>query len=188
LRGVVFTGSDFEANEGAGTAPLRAFSAYGVSKTLTADLVRFYCEAAGVALGKFIIPNPFGAFEEPRFCAYLIRQWQAGQAAEVRTPLYVRDNIHVDLLASAYAGFAEAVVTRAGFIQINPSGYVETQGAFAERFARELRPRLGIDCRVRLAHQTAFSEPPVRINTDPVAHPAWDETAAWDSIAEYYIT
>ena len=61
----------------------------------------FYCEAAGLPLGKFVIPNPFGPFEEPRFCAYLIRQWQAGQAAEVRTPAYVRDNIHVDLLEQA---------------------------------------------------------------------------------------
>ena len=58
-------------------------------------------------LGKFVIPNPLGPFEEPRFCAYLIRQWQAGEAAEVRTPAYVRDNIHVDLLAAAYAAFAK---------------------------------------------------------------------------------
>ena len=47
-----------------------------------------YCEAAGLPLRKFVIPNPFGPFEEPSFCAYLIRQWQACQAAEVRTPAY----------------------------------------------------------------------------------------------------
>jgi nucleoside-diphosphate-sugar epimerase len=186
LRGVVLTGSVFEANEGAGTAPLRAFTAYGVLKTLTAGLVRFYCETAGVPLGKFVIPNPFGPFEEPRFCAYLIRQWRAGQASEVRTPLYVRDNIHVDLLAGAYAGFADAVAAAAGYIQVNPSFYIETQGAFAERFAREIGRRTGLKCPIDSAHQQEFPEPLVRINTDRVQLPGWNEPAAWDAIAEYY--
>lgn len=186
LRGVVLTGSVFEANEGAGTVPLRSFSPYGLSKGLTADFLRFSCETAGVALGKFVIPNPFGPFEEPRFCAYLVRQWQAGEAAEVRTPAYVRDNIHVDLLAHAYAAFAAKVAAAPGFSRANPSGYVETQGAFAERFARELGSRTGLDCRVVLARQAEFAEPLVRINTDPPDHPLWSETAAWDAIADYY--
>jgi UDP-glucose 4-epimerase len=186
LRGVVLTGSVFEANEGAGTAPLRAFSPYALSKGLTADLVRFCCEAAGVAIGKFVIPNPFGSFEEPRFCAYLLRQWQAGQTAEVRTPAYVRDNIHVDLLAGAYAAFAAKVAAGPGFSRTNPSGYIESQGAFALRFAREIGRRTGRDCRLTLAQQTEFSEPLVRINTDRPDLPGWSETAAWDAIAEYY--
>ena len=186
LRGVILTGSVFEADEGAGTAPLRAFSLYGVSKGVTADLVRFYCEAAGVTFAKFVIPNPFGPFEEPRFCAYLLRRWQGGEAAEVRTPAYVRDNIHVDLLAGAYAAFAERVAAGTGFMRTSPSGYVETQGAFAHRFAGEIGRRTGLDCRVTLAHQTEFPEPPVRINTDPLQFRGWSETAAWDAVADYY--
>jgi len=182
----VLTGTFFEANEGAGALPLRAFSLYGLSKGLTADLVRFYCESAGVPLGKFVVPNPFGPFEEPRFPAYLLRQWQAGQDAQIRTPAYVRDNIHGDLLAGAYAAFAAKVASGSGFMRTNPSGYVETQGAFAERFAREIGARTGLDCRVVLAQQTDFPEPLVRINTDPVALPGWNETAAWDGIADYY--
>ena len=63
----------------------------------------------------------------------------------MRTPAYVRDNIHVDLLAGAYAAFAEAVAAGSGFSRANPSGYVEAQGAFAERFAREIGPRTGLD-------------------------------------------
>jgi UDP-glucose 4-epimerase len=188
LCGVVLTGSVFEANEGAGTTPLRAFSPYGLSKGLTADLVRFHCETAGVALGKFVIPNPFGPFEEPRFCAYLLRQWRAGQAAEVRTPAYVRDNIHVDLLAAAYVEFGARVAAGSGFMRTNPSFYVETQGAFAERFAREIGPRTGLDCRLTLAHQTDFPEPLVRINTDRVDLPCWNEPAAWDAIADCYLS
>ena len=186
MRGVVLTGSVFEANEGTGTWPLRAFSPYGMSKGLTAELVRFWCETIGVALGKFVIPNPFGPFEEPRFCAYLMREWRAGEVAEVRTPAYVRDNIHVDLLAGAYAAFADRVAAAPGFIRTNPSGYVETQGAFAERFAREIGRRTGMDCRLSLPSQNEFLEPLVRINTDRPDVLGWSETAAWDGVSAYY--
>lgn len=186
LRGVVLTGSVFEADEGAGTTPLRAFSPYGLSKSLTAQLVRFWCDAAGLAIGKFVISNPFGPFEEPRFCAYLMRQWAAGQVAEVRTPAYVRDNIHVDLLARAYAAFVDKAAAGPGFARANPSGYIETQGAFAERFAREIGRRTSLDCRVSLAPQTDFAEPLVRINTEPAQVAGWNESAAWGGIARYY--
>jgi len=106
--------------------------------------------------------------------------------AEVRTPAYVRDNIHVDLLAGAYAAFVDRVAAAPGFARANPSGYVETQGAFAERFAREIGRRTGLDCRLSLPPQTDFSEPLVRINTEPAQAPGWSETAAWDGIARYY--
>ena len=104
----------------------------------------------------------------------------------MRTPAYVRDNIHVDLLAGAYAAFAERVAAGAGFMRTNPSGYVETQGAFAHRFAGEIGRRTGLDCRVILAHQTEFPEPSVRINTDPVRSAAGARAAAWDAVADYY--
>ena len=80
---VILTGSVFEADEGAGTEPRRAFSPYGLSKTLTAQVFRYWCEIGNIPLGKFVIPNPFGPFEEPRFCAYLAKTWAAGETPEV---------------------------------------------------------------------------------------------------------
>ncbi|MGH7041022.1 MAG: NAD-dependent epimerase/dehydratase family protein [Acetobacteraceae bacterium] len=186
LAGMVLTGTVFEANEGAGTTPLRAFSPYGVSKGLTAEVVRYWCATLRVPLGKFVIPNPFGPYEEPRFCAYLMRQWKAGSVAEVRTPAYVRDNIHADLLARAYAEFVLLVPGGAGFIRLNPSGYAETQGAFAQRFAREIGDRLRLECRLVLAEQAEFPEPVVRINTDRAVPDGWNERSAWDGATEYY--
>ncbi len=188
LAGVVLTGSVFEQDEGAGNQPLQAFSPYGLSKGLTAQALRYWCAAAGVKLGKFVVPNPFGPLEEPRFCAYLIRCWKAGEEAEVRTPAYVRDNIHVDLLAADYAAFAGRVAAGPAFARRNPSGYVEQQGAFALRFAAEIGRRTGMDCPVALCRQTEFAEPPVRINTEPAAPdcPAWNEDAAWEAVVEHY--
>ena len=103
--GLVLTGRVFEANEGAGSAPLRAFSPYGLSKGLTAAAAQFYADREGFTFEKFVIPNPFGPYEEPRFTAYLMKTRVAGETAGVQTPRDVRDNIHVSLLAKAYAAF-----------------------------------------------------------------------------------
>ncbi len=193
LRAMVLTGSVFEAGEGAGEPPLAAFSPYGVSKEITASVVRYWCNALTLPLGKFVIPNPFGPFEEPRFCHYLVDAWRRGDVAEVRTPLYVRDNIHVELLADCYRAFCQTMATQgdAGplFSRRAPSGYVESQGAFAQRFAAAIGPRLGLHARVKLLTQTDFSEPLVRINTEPAAiSVSFDENRAWDALADYYRT
>jgi UDP-glucose 4-epimerase len=184
---VLLTGSAFENGEGAGSQGLPDFSPYGLSKALTAQVFRYYCARTGLGLGKFVIPNPFGPYEEPRFTAYLIKNWLGGATPKCSSPAYVRDNIHVSLLAKAYTQFASKVPTD-GFARINPSGYAESQGAFTLRVAQEMRLRLGLPCLVELQKQVDFPEPRVRINTDPVDTNAlaWDESAAWDEMADYY--
>jgi UDP-glucose 4-epimerase len=188
LAGILITGSVFEQDEGAGNAPMRAFSPYGLSKGLTWQYFRFVSETLGINLGKFTIPNAFGPFEEPRFCNYLIQSWYKGEVPTVRTPLYVRDNIHADLLASAYARLAEQLPFQKGITRLNPSFYVESQGAFAHRFANEMAPRLGMACPIALLKQNEFGEPMVRINTDRIdgAKYGWNEGLAWDAEAEFY--
>jgi UDP-glucose 4-epimerase len=189
LKGVIATGSVFEQNEGAGTQPLVAFSPYGLSKGMTAQLIEHRARELGLSYGKFVIPNPFGPLEEPRFTAYLMRCWKNGEVAKVNTPLYVRDNIHVSLLAAAYAKFASEVAVNPGAaMKLNPSGYVESQGAFAMRYARELRQRLGVNWDVELATQTDFSDPMMRVNTDSAERYVgqWDEKKAWGEVAGTY--
>ncbi len=188
VKGLLLSGSIFEPNEGVGSAPLRAFSPYGLSKGITSDIAQYWCATLNVPMGKFVIPNPFGAFEEPRFCAYLMKCWKAGETAEVKTPDYVRDNIHVALLAKCYAWFAEKLASSGRSCALQPSGYAESQGAFAHRVAGQLAPRLRLDCRVKAATQTDFSEPLVRINTTAASSvvPLWNEAEAWDNYADYY--
>lgn len=189
---ILLTGSVFENNEGAASdadsAGLPAFSPYGRSKHLTYRVFREQTRNAGLRLGKFVIPNPFGPLEEPRFTAYLMKNWFAGKTPAVNTPDYVRDNIHISLLALAYRDFAEQLTTDAPVSRLNPSGYVESQGAFAQRFAAEMRHRLNLKCELKLNTQTDFSEPRERYNTDTLDAAAlgWDESKAWDEIARYY--
>lgn len=185
---VVLTGSVFEGGEGAGSEGVPHFSPYGLSKAITHQVFDFYAAREGVRLRKFVIPNPFGPFEEPRFTAYLMRTWMAGDCAQVRTPRYVRDNIHVSLLAAAYERFVSGGKRGFSGDKLNPSGYVESQGAFAQRFAKEVGGRLGLACDLEIGDQTEFSEPLTRINTDPMDATAldWDERLAWDEVADYY--
>ncbi|MFH1111377.1 MAG: NAD(P)-dependent oxidoreductase [Planctomycetota bacterium] len=185
---VLLTGSVFEGGEGAGSDGLRAFSPYGLSKALTAQVVTYYTEMYGMRLGKFVIANPFGPYEEPRFTAYLVRSWYEGQTPSVSTPDYVRDNVHVPLLAKAYVDFVARLPAAAGFCRASPSGYVESQGAFAQRFARNMHDKLGLPCMLELKTQSEFPEPRIRINTEPIdgKRLGWDEARAWDELAEYY--
>jgi UDP-glucose 4-epimerase len=189
LKCVILTGSVFEHDEGAGDEPLRAFSPYGLAKGLTWQTFRYYCGDARTPLGKFVIPNPFGPYEEPRFTAYLMRTWKEGKPASVKTPDYLRDNIHVNLLAAVYAQFAGRVAAmQGGFAKINPSGYIESQGAFAQRVAREVQARLRWRCELELARQEDFCEPLRRVNTDAAAPmvPGWNEREAWDGFVKFY--
>jgi nucleoside-diphosphate-sugar epimerase len=185
---VILTGSVFEQNEGKGDEPRLAFSPYGLSKGATSDVFRFWCRKLEVKLAKFVVPNPFGPFEEPRFCDFLLRHWAEGKVPEVKTPAYTRDNIHVSLLAAAYADMVARIGDLPADARLAPSLYAETQGAFAQRFGREIGARLGLDCPLHLAQQRDFAEPMIRVNTDPLDHGAlgWSENKAWDELANYY--
>jgi nucleoside-diphosphate-sugar epimerase len=185
---VILTGSVFEPNEGIGTDKLRAFSPYGLSKGLTFDVFQYFCQQNKINLGKFVIPNPFGPFEEPRFCNYLMKMWLNTETPIIRTPKYIRDNIHVDLLANIYSKFVSEKFLLDQFRTLNPSGYIETQGQFAERFAKEMRSRLNLPCQLEIVEQTEYSEPLVRFNSDFIDPRIlyWDEAKAWDGIASYY--
>ena len=184
---VLLTGSVFEAGEGAGSGGLPDVSPYGLSKALTARVFHYYCARLGIGLGKFVIPNPFGPLEDPRFTSYVMMSWLKQVVPACSSPAYVRDNIHVSLLAKVYSRFA-AEFPESTFSRINPSGYIESQGAFTLRLAAEMRPRLDLLCPVELQKQIDFPEPRIRINTDPPNTDAlgWNESIAWDEMAEYY--
>lgn len=186
---VLLTGSVFEQDEGAGEEPLRAFSPYGLSKGLTREIFRFWCQHLKINLSRFVIPNPFGPYEEKRFTAYLITNWLNDKAPAVNAPDYVRDNIHVSLLSKAYRQFAEEIAAGTNKTQLNPCGYIEPQGAFAQRLSTEMKTRLGKPCELALARQTVFDEPRTRVNFDQpdIAALGFDEAGAWNQMAEFYL-
>ncbi|MGA0608251.1 NAD-dependent epimerase/dehydratase family protein [Phenylobacterium sp. VNQ135] len=176
------TGTYFESGEGGGE---EAASPYGLSKALTNAAQRDLAQAAGLAFGKFVIPAPFGPWEEGRLVWSLFQAWTEGAAAEIRTPEYVRDHLPAPYLALAYA-FAAARLTEDGGDQVfRPSGYVERIGDFAARVAREVRARTDMACEIAEHVQTEFPEPRRRANSDPLLDDE-EEQPFWDIYVDYY--
>ncbi|MCB1111642.1 MAG: NAD(P)-dependent oxidoreductase [Chlamydiales bacterium] len=185
---ILLTGSIFEQGEGEGNDDLRAVSPYGLSKGLTSAVFTYFAAIKKMSLGKFVIPNPFGPYEEFRFTSFLVKTWYEEKVASVTHPDYLRDNIPVSLLAKAYSHFADDLDSYSGFHKLNPSGYTGTVGEFTALFAEALRPRLFLPCEYDLKPQEDYSEPRTRINSDVLDHTLlqWDEDKAWDDLARYY--
>jgi UDP-glucose 4-epimerase len=184
VQRLVVTGSVFEEGEGQGSQPLRAFSPYGESKTLTARAFEEEAAEAGLDFVKFVIPNPFGPFEGQTFQRFVMTAWKEGRAVHVSHPLYGRDNVPVDLLALAYVQAAEG---RAG-AHVSPSFYAGPVGDFFRRMAAEVGRRTGWPCAVTFAEAQDFPEPETRLNLQPLDTAAlgWSETGFWDGYAGYY--
>lgn len=185
-RVAVVTGTVFEAGEGECPEEPLAVTPYGLSKTLTNIALQHHVAWAGLTFGRFVIPSPYGAFEQQRsFPAYLFRTWAAGETPVVRTPLYLRDHLPAPRLARAYAQHLAALLRDANAPRVaRPSGWIATQGDFAKKVAAEAARRLGRDCSVAFADQTEFPEPLRRVNRDPA--PAQDEAAFWDAYVGWY--
>lgn len=181
---LLVTGSLFEADEGIGEEPLRAFSAYGLAKTMTWHWLRYEAEKRGFTLGKFVIPHPFGAGEKAGLTTYLVDQWRRGLVAEIMQPALVRDLVHVDQLAEAYTRMAVDLMDLTGTHRLGPSGYVETIGEFVARMAGEFESRLSRRCRFAIAREIQVpSEPKCRHNTEPMVNlvPDWPVDRSWDA-------
>ncbi|MFT6030610.1 MAG: UDP-glucose 4-epimerase [Oleiphilaceae bacterium] len=189
LKGIVYTGTYFEADVGEGSHPLRAFSPYALSKTFTWQVLRFYCEQRGLLAAKFVMPNPFGPLEKSGFTSYLAKCWTTDQMPVVRTPNYVRDNIPADLLSICYRDFCqEFSVNGVTSSYFEPSGYRLSQRSFAKRYACEIGKRWGRELSFDVSVQSDFSEPGERMNREPIIEcdVGWDESIFWDSLAAWY--
>jgi nucleoside-diphosphate-sugar epimerase len=181
---LVITGSVFEQDEGRGEEPRRAFSPYGLSKTLTSQAFAQGADRAALDFVKFVIPNPFGPFEAATFQRYVMTAWREGRVPRVTHPFYVRDNVPVGLLARVYASASEGKLGA----HVSPSFYAGSVGDFFGRMAREVAPRTGWACGLELADSQSFDEPETRTNLQPIDPDAynWVESRFWDAYARYY--
>jgi UDP-glucose 4-epimerase len=178
VKQFIYTGTYYEKN-GEFDNPI---TPYGLSKTLSSEVLKFWAEQNKILFRKFIIPNPFGPFENVRFTTQAVKAWAAGESIKVKTPQYVRDNIHVKLLAQAYVQFMRNMRTI-----VAPSGYRMSQAAFTHMFASEIGKRLNIATPFEISTQTEFTEPITRVNHhDALSYCDFDEKKAWDELAEYY--
>lgn len=188
IRHFVTTGSFYEACVGAGSDRGVSFDAYGFSKHITWEVLRYAARLHDIHIGKVSIPMPFGVMEEPKFATYLAKTWFKGDTPSVRTPKYVRDYIPFDLMGMVYADFVDNFCAGNTDQKVEPSFYVATNLGFAKMLSEKLEPLFGIDCPVESEDQTEFKEPIIRLNTDHVDAKKynWDEEKFWHDLAEFY--
>lgn len=182
---LLLTGTVFEKNEGGG---VDAASPYGLAKSLISEAFSYYSNIYGNPFYKFIVPNPFGVFEDQKYTFYLINEWMARKIPIVKTPDYVRDNIHVELLAECYALFVGKIIKGTDQKVMRPSGYVESQAQFTKRLSLQATKYLNLRCQFDIAEQADFSEPIVRHNSQQAKEiiPQFDEEQSWSNFFDYY--
>lgn len=185
-RSVILTGSVFEAGEGSGEAT-QAVTPYGLSKTLTREAVAYWTGEAGLAFGRFVIPSPYGPYEEQRFGWRLFSDWFSGVTPTVRTPRYVRDHLTAPDLAAAYVAKVVRSLGESGSGGVTrPSGWIATQGDFALRVSAEASQRLGRACPLDFAEQQILEEPLVRVNEGPCSDTPAGTPVFWDRYVSWY--
>lgn len=159
---------------------------YRFSKEMTSRMYQYACKKHGVNLRTFVIPNPFGPFENEKFTLSAMRAWSSGKAFKVNEPEVNTDNIHVDLLSQVYREF----------ILYKDKNYVATQyqGSqwnFALKFAREMKKRLIIDTVLEIDGSRELDTPAASYffhsdKCELVCGYLWNEEASWDELAKYY--
>jgi UDP-glucose 4-epimerase len=192
---LVHTGSIFEPNEGVCDQNANAFNPYGLSKHFTNQLLEYHSYRYDLSFGKFVIPNPFGKHEEPRFTNYLFNCWFKNETPLVKTPKYIRDNIPIDLLAVSYVDFVKKIMSTHQINEIsqnhkiNPSGYVESQGQFTERIVKRLNVKYNMQLAVNFHDQVDFDQPISRFNQTNLfeLYPGWNENSFWDDYLDFYM-
>ncbi|WP_187270772.1 NAD-dependent epimerase/dehydratase family protein [Lacisediminihabitans profunda] len=184
---VVYSGSYYEPSSGLGTFRHAAVSPYGLSKAMVYELFRLHAEQRGLGMRKFVIPNPFGPGEDGRFGNYLARVWAEGDVPVIQTPNYVRDNIPVQELVARYVRYVAHLDVAPP--ELRPSGYIETQGEFARRMAREIGARLGRRLDVDQREDAPHPEPLVIANDGSRSAEFGElESAYWDAYAEGFFS
>ncbi len=164
---VLHSGSIFESDEGQDpfgallSAP--AVSIYGVTKKLTWEVLRFYCERAELPLSKVIIPNPIGPFENvDRMFPFFAKLWLEGKVPEFRSPDLMRDNIPASWLAHFYV--REALAPRDENTRIlRPSGFVMRNEDFLNLFKKHYAKMGSRKLEVNI-HPQPSAEPLERFN------------------------
>ena len=183
---IAVTGSIFSGFQNNHESKL-PFSPYGLSKKIQSEIFHLYGDILGLDVRTFVIPNPFGAFDNRKMASIFLEQWLNNKTAQVFIPDYIRDNIHVELLALGYVSWIQSFFNPD--IQDTvfcPSGYQMSVKDFVSQFAQAMRPRLQVPCDFVCLKQNDFSQPLQLINNIDIAETLQVSTDSyWDNLARF---
>lgn len=99
-------------------SPLKPVSAYGISKVLAEQVCEAYSEDFGVRVMALRIFNVYGPGQkEPFLFPYLVSRIRKRKAVGLKTPMVVRDFIHISDVADAF--LLACAHTWRGFVALN---------------------------------------------------------------------
>lgn len=136
---------------------------YAFSKKVTFLALRSLCQQYGLTFQRFVITNPFGPYEDKKFCFHLMNSILEKKDFIIKTPFYTRDMIQVDLLAKLYAN---AFLDENGknIDEFRPSQYSMKIFEFAEIFISKISKYCGYKIKIFKENQETFKEPEILVN------------------------
>ena len=185
LKHYIYTGSYFEPKEEF-TRDYSSFSLYGVTKSLTGQIIRHYCYKNNVSYKKFVIPNPFGELEdENRILSIVADQWVKKKVFTIKHPEYLRDNVPIIILSKCYSYF----VLKKNIKIFSPSFYQLSNLNFISRFSNEVKKRSEFKCEFKYLDDSYYHEPKKKYNYHQIkpSHYGLSSKQIWDDLVKYYL-
>lgn len=160
---------------------------YAFSKKVTYLALRSLCEQCGLTCQRFVITNPFGPYEDTKFCFHLMNSIFKKDDFLIKTPFYTRDMIQVNLLAKLYAN-AFLNENDKNIDEFRPSQYSMKIFEFAELFISEISKYCGYKIKIVKENQKTFNEPKTLINKMDYKNYncAHEERESWREYFYYY--
>ena len=188
LQCVIVTSSIFEGDHCIIKGGFAPFSPYGLIKKHIFESFALYGQHLGIPVHRFIIPNPFGAYDNPqKLPTYLYMQWFQNYIVEVQTPQYIRDNICVELLAKVYQNWLESLPSHSQNQVLAPSGRVSSMKDFVGWLANIFQQHFGWSCKYYCKPQIHFPQPLLLINPTPAQKlVSWNEDLSIHNLINFF--
>ena len=134
---------------------------YGISKTLTYEKIKKYCNKYNLRYKSVYITNPWGLFEEKKLNYFLIEGWLKNKKISISYPRYIRDNIFIEKLSQVYS---KIIKSKSKKIDYFPSGYCCSNKEFIEAFKKKFEKFFNIKVEVDYLFKTKHTQPIKRVN------------------------
>lgn len=189
-RGIIYSSSIFENAINLETEDLSQYSLpwfnYAFAKKITYLSLKSLSEQNNISFKRFVITNPFGPYEDKKISYYIMKSIIEMKEISLRTPLYKRDMIHVQVLAKVYA-MAFFELQNKNCSEVRPSQYNVPIQEFAKIMLTEMS-RYTKTKTLNIGKQKEFFEPKELLNDQKVSDscPNLDYEIIWSEYYKYY--
>ena len=161
---------------------------YALSKKISFLCIRELCANYGLGFSRFVISNPFGPYEDAKFCYHLVHNILAGKKFDVQSPYYVRDMIHIGHLSESYVMLVKNSIDGDITDELRPSEYPMRMIDFAALLCKKINHYYGIDYELGFCEQKKYDEPLVLVNNNNIRSDlySYNESSQWNRYFQYY--